>query len=1251
MPDESPSHIHLVGIGGVGMSALARLLVESGCRVSGSDLADGPAVDALRAIGVTTTIGHTPAAIAGATTVVASPAIPWRNAELTAARDRGVPVLSRAEALAMLLERRQRICVAGSHGKTTSTAMLAHILEAAGRGPGFMVGGLAPVLGGVPARLGQGEAFVLEACEAFGALAHWHPHHCLLTNIDDEHDEHYGGHDRLRAAFAAMLARVPAEGTIVLCGDDHGALTLVSSLPSPPDRPVVTFGLGVDNVLRADQVRARPDGCAFRILRDGVPCGRMQLPIPGIHNVRNALGALAMAMALGVSFGKAAAALKTFTGVGLRWQPMDRFAGTRLYRDCAHHPTEIEATLAVARSCAGDEGRVAVLLRPQLHSRVGRLAGSYTTALAAADQVLLLPVDGAGEHAPAIGSDARLAGALAAAGVPFRPFPAPTAAYRAAAAWLRPGDVLVAMGPGALDPPAAEAPSAPDRVVPQATLLQHFLERRAALSPDAICLEDGGLAWTYAELDELGNQAARYLRNEGAGPGRLVVLHLDRSVRLLALLLGTLKAGAAYLPVDPAIERDSMNRRLADDPCVCVIVTDRGWQGPRVRKLDTIWPEILREDTAAPCCKAAASDLAYAIFTSGSTGEAKLVGVEHRSIVNLIRYATTVLLEPEDLRVVPFIDSIGFDAAVHQVFTTLTHGGTLLVANDLAGVLRSPDRERITSLGTTPAMLRRMLDGATLPASVRVIGLGGEVIPESLIGTILRAGSVRKVLNYYGPTEATIYATVDRVLDNLPPPGTTGRVLGHPVAATRIRVIAEDGTPAPDGETGEIHIGGLGLARGYLGDPALTADRFIFDSDGERWYRTGDRGWRLKDGRLVFAGRADNQFKLRGVRLEPGEIESQIIACPAIRQAAVAPRMLEDGTTHLVAFAVAPRGMDLDRLQAWLRPHLPALMIPTRLVLLDRMPLTPGGKLDRTALEHIAVAPPPARPPAASPRNDTEARALAIWREVLDNDQIGIDDDFLAVGGDSLASVRIILTTEAAFGIRLDTQGTLTTVAALSERIATAPPAGRTDDAARVPILRRQWMHVASWAGHRRTPGSLIVTLNPHGRRRGLFWCLQGYAELVALAAVLGEDQPVHGMRSGHLVMRYTPETLDVLAALYAEEIMELQPTGDIRIGGNCQGGTVARLVAMKLQASGRRVAILFQMELNTFREFGAPVSLIFGRDSMFNPYRSQPDADAMFRRCYPAGFTVDAIDGSHGSFFSEPHVAGLGEALRGHLA
>jgi UDP-N-acetylmuramate--L-alanine ligase len=1276
---------HLIGIAGDGMSALARLLLEAGYAVSGSDIADDARLQPLRRLGAHIAIGHDARLIAGADIVVASPAIPRHNAELQAARELGMQVWPRAKALVDFLRHRQAVCVSGSHGKTTTSAMLASILDRAGRNPGFMIGGTTASLGGVNARCGDGDLFIAEACEAFRALDHWQPSHCIVTNVDDEHTDHYGGLLPLHTAFSHMLRRVPKDGLIAVCGDDLGAMAVSRDL----QRTVISYGLGPNNSLRASAVQLQADASVFDVFCDGGYYGSVRLAVPGLHNIRNALAAVAIALGLGVPFAAAAAALGDFIGVERRWQLVGEACGVRVFNDFAHHPTEIEATLSVARKAVSQGGKVVVAFEPQLHSRVGRLAAQFVAALSAADLVFVTPVDPAGEAPALMRGDDPLAAAMARSRTPLRRIPDTASIPAAVLGHLREGDILITMGPGrvaAMGPAVLAAlhgercrtgntelavaltlPHPAPPAILDTRLLHHFFEEQAVRTPEAVCIEDGGVIWTYGQLDAYANQAARVLIGIGIGADSLVVLHLERSMRLIALILGVLKAGAAYVPLDPSMG-DGRLRVMLENSGAGLMISEQNWapENAPVEKvvlLKALWPAIQAEECSRPPCAAAPHHLAYAIFTSGSTGKPKLVGVEHCNIANLIDYATRELLDADDLRVVPFIDAISFDSCVHQIFTTLAHGGRLLLESDLASLLLSSGVNRITSLGSTPSILGKLLDAVELPRSVRVLALGGEVIPEALVARIRDFGSVRKALNYYGPTETTIYSTVAWLIDpRCPKPLTisgelTGRILGHPIQNTRVYVLDESGRAVPVGEVGEIHIAGAGVVRGYLGAPDLTAERFgpdpFSDEPDARCYRTGDRGRLLPDGAIEFIGRLDGQFKLRGVRLEPEEIEAYIGNCPGVRQAVVELRKVAHGSPQLVAYIVADPHVELSKLRSFLQARIPAVMIPTTLMKVGYLPLTVGGKVDRAALAMTDLPDQETRHLPVPPRNDVEARLLAIWQTVLERGPLGVTDDFFSLGGDSLRSMDLLIKVESEFGIRLkpETYEALGTVADMAPHIERMMkeerPAGGNDERAIDEILRKQRMYITSWIGKRHGPGSLIVTLNQSGRRQGLFWCLQGYEELTQLAAGLGNDQPVHGLRSGHLVMRYTDENIKTLVAHYVDEMIAIQLTGPFYLGGNCQGGTIARAIALKLRALGRQVSKLFLMEQNSFPHYDAPVTLLFGHDSGFNPYRRFSDPDAVFRASYPAGYVVDMINGTHGRFFDPENIGSLTAAIR----
>ena len=1134
--------------------------------------------------------------------------------------------------------------------------------------------------------------FVSEACEAFRALDHWRPRHCIVTNLDDEHTEHYGDREHLCAAFADLLARVPNDGAIALCGDDPGLAPLIARNAAR----VVTYGLGPGTSLSAGIVRAEPDATEFEVFSAALRYGRVRLPVPGRHNVRNALGALALALSLGVPFATAAEALRQFVGIGRRWELVGEACGVRVFDDFAHHPTEIAATLAVARAALAPGGSVVAVVQPQLHSRVARLAREFAEALSAADLVLVLPVDAAGEPRPVRLSDDLLAAALGEAGLDIIACANTNDVPMLVGSRARSGDIVLTMGPRPVEccgPAILRAildskdrnhtkPFIPNSLprlaefsgrhldIKRTERLQSGFERQAARQPEAPCLRDEDVVWSYGDLEQWANRVARQMIDRGVGPDSLVVLHLEKSPRLVALIVGVLKSGAAYVPLDPRMDRNNLAATLKGAGAELVITQNsRTFDADMPNSivyLDDFWSALASQSPTAPECPAAAHHLAYAIFTSGSTGRPHLVGVEHRNVVNVIDYAMGALIDPEDLRIVPFTDSISFDGCVHQIFMTLGHGGTLLIERDLANLMRSRWMEEITSLSATPSILRDLVEATDLPTSVRVVLLGGEVIPPDLIARLHKVPSLRKVFNFYGPTETTIYSTVSRLLDRSPAVASVrvdrpnGRVIGYPIFATRVYLVGKDERLVPDGAIGEIYIAGAGVTCGYLDAAELTAERFVPDpfahGPGERCYRTGDLGRRIEDGSIEFIGRLDDQFKLNGIRLEPAEIETHIEACPGIRRAAVVVQGRASADPQLVAYVVPEPDADLAQIRRLLEPRLPAVMIPKALIPVESLPLTASGKLDRRALAYAAPNEAPGARPSAPPRDEVERCLVTIWRKVLRRPSLGVDDDFFDLGGDSLASMQLLLTVEREIGVWLDVEalenlGSVTDMAVHVRRRMAQQQTGRREALSEFDeTMRKQKAYVGAWVGQRHAKGSLIVTLNALGRRRGLFWCLQSYGELAQLAAELGSDQPVHGMRSGDLVMSYTPDTVAALADHYAREMVELQPDGPFQIGGNCQGGTIARATALTLRGMGRKVSRLILMELGSFWPYDEPVALIFGRDSHLNPYRRLPDPDAIFCEAYRDGFSIDLIDGSHGEFFSPRNIVSLGAVIRQRL-
>lgn len=735
------------------------------------------------------------------------------------------------------------------------------------------------------------------------------------------------------------------------------------------------------------------------------------------------------------------------------------------------------------------------------------------------------------------------------------------------------------------------------RPAPAMARLHAGFEKQAACQPAHACLVDGDITWTYGEVELRASQVAGYLRRRGIAANDLVAVHLEKSPVLLAVILGVLKAGAAYLPIDPAIASGRARRMLTHSGARLLVtestlIETGNLSDLPVLRLAESWPEILREEPAPrlPDDETAPQNLAYAIFTSGSTGDSKLIGVEHAQAANLIDYATRELFDADDLRVVPFIDSISFDSCVQQIFATLTLGGTLVLQRDLTALLRSVWADRFTSLGTTPSALAALLDADALPKSIRVLGLGGEAIPPTLIDRIRQLTHLRKVLNYYGPTETTIYSTVAWILDRRRPEsradsislGAPGRLLGRPIQNTRIYVLDDALRPVPPGVTGEIHIGGAGVTRGYLAVPALTAECFSTDpcngGPGARRYRTGDLGRFLPDGTLEFIGRVDSQFKLRGLRLEPEEIEAHIAACEGVRQTVVALHEIQPGKPRLVAYVVAAETVTLASLHAFMKPRVPGFMLPALLVKLDRLPLTTNGKVDRRALP-APLAPFDASAANSTPTSTTEPPAPAdaalaqIWSELLGIDQVGQHDNFFVLGGDSLLAVRLMMEIEKRFGRQL--------------------PASALAQAPTLAGLTRLLTEADASSAALGT----LVPLQPLGDARPVF-CLPGWGGDVQVythfAQALAPDHPVYGLRATTF-NDCQPHPVDVeeMASLYAGHIRARQPNGPYILVGHSLGGWVAYAVAQELMRQGEQIALLALLDTGANEGLPLPLHLI----------------------------------------------------------
>ncbi|MFJ6611195.1 amino acid adenylation domain-containing protein [Streptomyces sp. NPDC091289] len=585
---------------------------------------------------------------------------------------------------------------------------------------------------------------------------------------------------------------------------------------------------------------------------------------------------------------------------------------------------------------------------------------------------------------------------------------------------------------------------------PEHRFFTDLFQEQAALRPDAPALEHEGVVLTYAELNTRANQVAHWLIGQGVGSEQLVALAVPRSVEMVAALLGVLKAGAAFLPVDPGYPVDRIAFMLRDAAPVRVLtsreVAGRLPQGgPETLVLDD--PAVLAgldgtdPTDAVRTARLRPDHLAYTVYTSGSTGTPKGVAVTHRGIRALAAtLAEKYRVRPGD-RVLQ-LASISFDMAVEDFLRAFCFGATLvvpapgpLVGDALGDYL---EQRRISCADMPPSVL------ATLPArsfpDLRLLSVGGEACPPALT---TRWAAGRRMLNLYGPTESTISATASEPLSGTGPSAATP--IGAPVRGTRVYVLDERLRLTPRGVPGELYIAGDGLARGYLRRPGLTAERFVadpFGPAGGRMYRTGDLV-RWRDGQLEFVARVDDQVKIRGFRIELGEIEAVLGRHPAVSQVAVVVREDLPGDKSLVGYVVAEPGsgaVGADTLRVHVGASLPEFMVPSAFVVLDRLPLTANGKLDRRALPAPVYE---AEAGGRGARTPQEEILCGLFAEVLGAPTVGIDDSFFELGGHSLLAARLISRIRSVLGVELPVRTLFEapTVAALTALVAKADSA------------------------------------------------------------------------------------------------------------------------------------------------------------------------------------------------------------------
>lgn len=693
--------------------------------------------------------------------------------------------------------------------------------------------------------------------------------------------------------------------------------------------------------------------------------------------------------------------------------------------------------------------------------------------------------------------------------------------------------------------------------LPAEACVHRRFEEHASRNPDAVAAVYEDYHLSYRRLNERANQVSRYLRRQGVGPEAVVGILMEPSLEMIIGIIGILKAGGAFLPLDASYPKERLLFML-DNSQASILLTSEQLAGraanstARVIALDAEWGNISAESNENYLSPQSGDNLAYLIYTSGSTGLPKAVLLHHRGACNLAEAQSKVFGLGSGHRVLQFA-SLSFDASVWEILMALLGGGTLFLGSKeslmpgpaLVELLRS---HAITHITLPPSVLSALpKDELGLLSTVIVAG-------EACSAQMVRDWSGgRRFFNAYGPTETTVCATVCECRD-------TGRTpsIGRPISNFQVYILDDHLQPVPVGVVGEMYIGGVGLARGYLREFGQTAQKFVADPfasrPGSRLFKTGDLARFRSDGQIEFVGRVDHQVKIHGLRIELGEIEAALRKDAGVREAVVMVREDPPGGKRLVAYVVphAQSRLTADELRSYLRGRLPEFMLPSAFVLLESFPLTSAGKVDRKAL------PAPATGEAGGkytpPRDAIELRLVQIWEDLLGAQPIGVNNDFFELGGNSILVAVLIVKIQRAFGVRIPV--------ALLFQNPTVEKLG--------VILRR---HAQS------LPQSPLVAIQPKGARRP-FFCVHpaggNVTCYVSLARELGTDQPFYALQDRGL----DPEaslhnSIEGMAAEYVEVLRGLQPEGPYLLGGWSMGGIVAYEMGVQLRRAGQDVGLL----------------------------------------------------------------------------
>lgn len=560
--------------------------------------------------------------------------------------------------------------------------------------------------------------------------------------------------------------------------------------------------------------------------------------------------------------------------------------------------------------------------------------------------------------------------------------------------------------------------------------IHSMFEDQAKLTPEAVALICGDERISYAELNTRANQLASYLREIGIGRGSIVGICLERSVNMIVGLIGILKAGAAYLPLDPEYPMERIAFMFTDAKASALLTEEKFAErifdhDAKVIYLDSDWPAIAECDERNLPNEVLPEDLAYVIYTSGSTGNPKGCQLEHRNFSNYLRWAINYYFEHEHAGNFALYSPVSFDFTITNIFCPLLRGKSLFIydqSQEIHQILEHAfgPQTVIDTMKLTPSHIRLLEDIDVHNTNIRKVIAGGEELRLSHIQTLKRINPAMHIYNEYGPTEATVGCIVKQVESN-----DNQVTIGRPIYNTRLYILDSNLEPSPIGVPGELYISGAGLARGYINRPEITAERFIPDPFGNelggRLYRSGDLCRYLPDGDIVFIDRIDSQVKVRGFRIELGEIESMMMNHPQVKEAAVVAQEGEKGEKRLVAYAVTETGevIDSGEMRKYLKQMLPDYMIPSAYVFKEEMPLNSNGKIDRRALMEEEQKGLEAKATYQEPRTYIEETLAGMWKEVLGIERVGIKDNFFEVGGHSLMAAQIMARVKRNFGVEI----------------------------------------------------------------------------------------------------------------------------------------------------------------------------------------------------------------------------------------